>query len=115
MDYSLLPPFMLREADVIVRDSPKIQLDDPSENDHALTFPETGFRIPLSLREVFSYFPTTKSTMDDLAELNDVYLLTPTRWIPHTDEREKSFEGCVNDEHAAHRQRTRLAHESVGH
>ena len=51
MDYNLLPPFMMREAGLIVKDIPKIQLDDPSEEDHAITFPETGFRIPLSLWE----------------------------------------------------------------
>ena len=31
MDYNLLPPFMLREVSAIVRDTPEIQLDDPSE------------------------------------------------------------------------------------
>jgi hypothetical protein len=40
---------MIREAAVIVKDTPKIQMDDPSEEYCALTFPETGFRIPLSL------------------------------------------------------------------
>jgi hypothetical protein len=49
LDHNLLPPFMMREAGVIAKDTPKIQLDDPSEEDHALAFPETGFRIPLSL------------------------------------------------------------------
>jgi hypothetical protein len=29
----------MREAGVIIKDTPKIQLDDPSEEDHALTFP----------------------------------------------------------------------------
>jgi hypothetical protein len=47
LDHKLLPSFMMREAGVIVKDTPKIQLNDPSEEDHALTFPETGFRIPL--------------------------------------------------------------------
>jgi hypothetical protein len=60
LEYNLLPPFMMTEAGVIVRDTPKIQLDDPSEEDHAITFPETGFRIPLSFWGVFSYFRTTK-------------------------------------------------------
>ena len=96
MDYNLLPPFMLREAGVIVRDTPKIQLEDPSDNDHALTFPETGFRIPLSLWGVFSYFPTTKPTMDDLVEPDDVYVLTPTRWNPHTDAYAKNEEATMD-------------------
>jgi hypothetical protein len=41
LDHNLLPPFMMREAGVIVKDTPKIQMDDPSEEDHAITFPET--------------------------------------------------------------------------
>jgi hypothetical protein len=56
LDHNLLPSFMMREAGVIVKDTPKIQVDDPSEEDHALTFPETGFRILLSLWGVLSYF-----------------------------------------------------------
>ena len=49
LEHNLLPPFMMREAGVSVRDCPKIQMDDPTEEDHAITFKETGFRIPLSL------------------------------------------------------------------
>jgi hypothetical protein len=45
----LVPPFVMREAGIIVRDTPKIHLEEPTEEDHALTFPETGFRIPLWL------------------------------------------------------------------
>jgi hypothetical protein len=56
LDKNLLPPLMMREAGVIVKDTPKIQLDDPSEEDHALILSETGFRIPLSLWKVLSYF-----------------------------------------------------------
>jgi hypothetical protein len=51
LDYNLLPPFMMREPGVIVKDTPKLQLED-----YALTFPETGFRILLSLWAVLSYF-----------------------------------------------------------
>jgi hypothetical protein len=53
LDHNLLPPFMMREAGVIVKETPKIQFDDPSEEDHALTFPETGFRIPLPSGEFY--------------------------------------------------------------
>ena len=34
MQNNLLPPFMLREADITVNDAPKIQVDDPSEENH---------------------------------------------------------------------------------
>jgi hypothetical protein len=79
-----------------VKDTPKIQLDDPSEEDHALTFPETGFRIPLSLWGVFSSFRTTKPTKDDLVEPDEVYLLTPTLWNPHTDAYAKNEEALMD-------------------
>jgi hypothetical protein len=81
---------------VIVKDTPKIQLDDPSEEDNAITFPETGFRIPLSLWGVFSYFPTTKPTKDDLVDPDEVYLLPLTRWNPHTDAYTKNEEALMD-------------------
>lgn len=84
MDYNLLPPFVMREAGVVVKDTPKIQLEDPGEEDHAVTFPETGFRIPLSLWGVFSCFTSTKPTKDDLEDPTDVYMLTPPNWNPHS-------------------------------
>lgn len=85
MKHNLIPPFMLREAGVRVNEVPKIQVQDPSEDDHSICFPESGFRIPLSLWGVFSYFPTSKPSKDDLVEPTDVYLLTPTQWNPHSD------------------------------
>ena len=49
MNNNLIPPFMLREMWVTVNDIPKIHKDDPAVDDHAITFMETRFRIPLSL------------------------------------------------------------------
>jgi hypothetical protein len=66
-------------------DTPKIQVRDPGVNDHAITFPETGFRIPLALWGVFSYFPTSKPSKETLNAIKDMYLLTPDRWNPHAD------------------------------
>ena len=34
---------------------------------------------------IFSYFPTTKPTVDALQAGNDVYIMTPTTWNPHTN------------------------------
>ena len=41
--------------------------------------------IPLSLHGTFSYFPTSKSSVKELEEPEDVYVLTPTIWNPHSD------------------------------
>ena len=56
MKNNLLPPFMLSEAGITVNDKAKIHLSDSSMDNHAIVFPETGFRIHLSLWGVFSYF-----------------------------------------------------------
>ena len=85
MDHNLIPPFMLREMGVTVNDVPKIHKEDPTVDDHAITFAETGFRIPLSLWGIFSYFHTSKPTHDDLLNPNEVYILSPATWNPHSD------------------------------
>ena len=85
MEHNLIPPFMLREMGVTVNDIPKIHKEDPTMDDHAITFVETGFRIPLSLWGIFSYFPTSKPTHDDLLNPNEVYILSPATWNPHSD------------------------------
>ena len=85
MDNNLIPPFMLREMGVSVNDVPKIHMEDPTVDDHAITFVETGFRIPLSLWGIFSYFPTSKPTHADLLNPDEVYILSPATWNPHSD------------------------------
>ena len=85
MDNNLIPPFMLWEMGVTVNDVPKIHKEDPTVDDHAITFAEMGFRIPLSLWGIFSYFPTSKPTHDDLLNLNEVYILSSATWNPHSD------------------------------
>ena len=70
---------------VTINDVPKIHKDDPTVNDHAITFMEMGFRIPLSLWGIFSYFPTSKPTHDDLINPTEVYILSTATWNPHSD------------------------------
>ena len=83
MKNNLIPPFMMEEAGVIVNTKPKIHVTDPSVDDHSIYFPETKFRIPMSLWGVFSYFPTSKPTTDELRDSGEVYTITPERWDPH--------------------------------
>jgi hypothetical protein len=83
MRNNLIPPFIMRECGIQVRDTPKIQVQDPSEDDHAIFFPETGFCIPLQLHGIFSYFPTRKPTTKELNELEEVYIMTPDQFNPH--------------------------------
>ena len=54
MEHNLIPPFIMQEAGIRVNDTPKIQVHDPTEEDHSLIFPSDNVRIPLSLWGVFS-------------------------------------------------------------
>lgn len=83
MQHNLIPPFMIREAGIIIHDTSKIQLDDPLVVDHSIYFPAGEFRIPLSLWGVFSYFPTSKPSVETLNACDEVFLLTPVNGI-HT-------------------------------
>jgi hypothetical protein len=85
MKHNLLPPFVLRQVGMVVNDTPKIHVAEPTIDDHSLMLPETGFRIPLSLYGVFSYFATTKPTVMMMQESEEVYMLTPTNFNPHDD------------------------------
>ena len=85
MANNLILPFMLREAGIKVKDTPKIHCDDPIVRDHAIEFPETGFKIPLLLWGVFYYFPMSKPTEEFLQETEEVYMLTPNQWNPHDE------------------------------
>jgi hypothetical protein len=41
---SLIPPFQMRENDVIVRDCPKSQMINPTEDDHSIILEHNGER-----------------------------------------------------------------------
>ena len=85
MKNNLIPPFIMREVGIEVNDVPKIQVGDPSKRDHSIYFKETGFRIPMALWGTFSYFPSSKPTVEELQASDDIYLLTPSRFNPHND------------------------------
>ena len=96
MKHNLVPPFIIREEGIQVNDTPKIQVNDPTTSDHSIYFPETDFRIPLSLWGVFSYFPSSKPMAQKLQETEEVYLLTPSRWNPHCDSYAQNKENMLD-------------------
>jgi len=56
MKHNLLPPFLIREAGLIVNDILKSQAVQPTINHHSIFFPEENIRISLLLYSIFSYF-----------------------------------------------------------
>ena len=58
MKHNLLSPFVLRQVGIVVKETPKMHVDEPTAEDHSMTFPETGVRIPLSFYgEYFHTYP----------------------------------------------------------
>ena len=100
MSHNLVPPFILREAGIVVDDVPKIHQEEPDVTHHSLYFSGPGLRIPLALWGVFSYFPTRKPTERDLiCDNNEVILLSPDGiWNPHTDVFARNEENMLDYE-----------------
>ena len=85
MTNNLIPPFMIREAGIRINDIPKIHVKEPTEDDHAIIFSETGLRVPMLLWGTFSYFPSSKPSVEFLQDTEDIYVITPNVWNPHSD------------------------------
>ena len=85
MENHLILPFILREAGLQVNERAKRHTEDPTADNHEIIFPTTGFRIPLQLFGIFSYFSRTKPTENDMLAGHDVYVMTAERWNPHSD------------------------------
>jgi hypothetical protein len=75
MNHNLIPPFLMREAGLIVNETPKIHVPDPDISDHSIYFEQAKLRIPLALWGIFSYFPTQCSTVKDLTLMIQLMLL----------------------------------------
>ena len=85
MDINIIPPFIVREAGVVINDKPKIHVSDPSLYDHAIIFVKENMRIPLKLNGIFSYFETTNLIPEQVRDCEDVLLITPDHnCYPHT-------------------------------
>ena len=98
MEHHLVPPFIMREAGLIVNEAPKIQVTNPSIENHSIYFPSDSYRIPLSLWGIFSYFPCRCPTDLELNECNNVQLMTPdgSRWNPHSDVYARNEENMLD-------------------
>ena len=79
MDHNLIPPFIMREAGLVVNETPKIHCDNPTVEDHSIFDEESGLRIPLSLNGIFSAFKTRALTDQEIeeVELYPTIFLTP--------------------------------------
>ena len=44
---NLIPPFLMRSNGLIVKDIPKVHLNDPTSSDHCISFERNRLKIPL--------------------------------------------------------------------
>ena len=106
MDHNLLPPFIAREAGLIVNDVPRIHCGgDLTQESHCIISKgEVDLRIPLRLKGVFSYFETRKLTPTEIEECDQMQALCLTpdskAWEPNdevwAEEEEKYLDGVGN-------------------
>jgi hypothetical protein len=90
MERNLIPPFVTREAGLIVNDVPRIHCGKELNNEsHCIVSKEADMRIPLQLRGIFSGFDLralTREEENDCDEL-DVVIITPdsVEWDPYSE------------------------------
>ena len=53
---NLIPPFLMRAAEVTLNETPKIHSKDQTIDDHCITFEDSDLRIPLQLSGVFESY-----------------------------------------------------------
>ena len=87
MNINLIPPFIMREAGLVLSTTPKIHCDDPTVEDHSMFDEETGLRIPFTLNGIFSVFESRSLNEDEIdnAENYQTVFLTPDSnvWDPY--------------------------------
>ena len=87
MEHHLIPPFILREAGLVLRDTPKIHCNVPSAEDHSLFDEETGRQIPFTRDGTFSVFKLRSLINDEINNVEDfeTVFLTPdsNKWDPY--------------------------------
>ena len=95
MTHNLIPPFLMREAGLVVDDVPKVQSTNPTMQHHSMHFPEDNLRIPLRQCEIFSCFPSSKPSLHVLNDNNVKCLFLTIGLIdPHSKtygEKERSM------------------------
>ena len=78
MKHNLIPPFVMREAGLVVNDTEMIHVKDTSHEYYSIYDDKTGLRILLQLSGVFLYFQTRKPSIEDLTnDTTQAVMLTP--------------------------------------
>lgn len=76
LETNLIPPFIMREAGLIVNDIPRIHDPNPSDKSHSIMTDgrDSDLRISMSLWGIFSFFHTRIPTRDELFHEKNVFM-----------------------------------------
>ena len=89
MAHNLIPPFVMREAGLVVNDVPKIHCGDGvTRESHCIIVKEPSLRIPLHLDGVFSCFNTRALNTEEQTNCDEYeyVMLSPAGvWDPHDE------------------------------
>ena len=103
MSHNLIPPFIMREAGLIVNDVPRIHTksEELTDETHCIVSKgEVEMKIPMKLDGIFSYFPTRKLTHEEVeaCEYIETVGLTPngTDWDPYDSSYADQEESMVD-------------------
>ena len=108
LETNLVPPFIMREAGLIVNDIPRIHDPNPSDDSHSIMTDgrDLDLRIPMSLWGIFSFFHTRVPTRDELFHEEKVFL-TPDSldWNPYSDHYARNEDSMTDFEGNLHERR----------
>ena len=96
MEHNLIPPFVLRQAGLVVNDKTKINCDRPTEDHHAIIHSKSGLHIRLQLDGVFSVFQTRKPNLDEFLDDDAIIVnITPegTRQTTSRETEPRNYDG----------------------
>jgi len=99
MNINLVPPFIMRAGGVIVNDTLKIHCNEPTVDDHCISFINHDLRIPMQLWGTFSYFHSRIPTAEELDGCDKIFI-TPdsTVWNPHCESFAKNEQSMLDFE-----------------
>ena len=78
LECSLINPFIMRLAGIVVDECPKLLAEIPSIAHHSLYFPDQDLRIPLALDGIVSYFPCHMPRGEELTDPSNFLALSPS-------------------------------------
>jgi hypothetical protein len=81
MGLNLIPPFLIREAGLLLDENPKHQTPYPTIDNHSIRDQRSGLRIHLQLNGIFSYFKTWPLTLEEQENWENYQVVMSLRMV----------------------------------